>query len=269
MCDSCGCGQPDEAVTFRRPGEAHDHDHHSHDHPHDHDHPHHDHGHSHDHAGRIVTVERDILKRNDLAAARNRGWFEAKSILALNLVSSPGSGKTTLLERTITDLKGELDIVVIEGDQQTLNDANRIAATGASVLQVNTGHGCHLDGEMIHRAVHELTPADGAVLMIENVGNLVCPAMFDLGEAAKVVIISTTEGDDKPLKYPTMFAASRLCVINKTDLLPYVDFDVEACRKAALQVNPGLVFVEVSCTSGQGLDDWYDWLRARRGELSG
>jgi hydrogenase nickel incorporation protein HypB len=266
MCDTCGCGQPDEAVTFRRPGEAHDQDHgHPHDHDHDHDHHHHDHGHD----GRTVAVERDILERNDLSAARNRGWFEAKGILALNLVSSPGSGKTTLLERTITDLKGELDIAVIEGDQQTLNDADRIAATGAPVLQVNTGHGCHLDGEMIHRAVGELAPVAGSVLMIENVGNLVCPAMFDLGEAAKVVIISTTEGADKPMKYPTMFAASTLCVINKTDLLPYVDFDVAACRAAALQVNPRLVFVEVSATTGEGLDDWYAWLRARHSELTG
>jgi len=266
MCDDCGCGQPGDAVTFRRPGQDHGHDH---DHPHDHDHHHHDHHHSHDGEGRTVVVERDILERNDLTAARNRGWFEAKNILALNLVSSPGSGKTTLLERTIADLKDEVPIVVIEGDQQTLNDANRIAATGAPVLQVNTGHGCHLDSEMIHRAVHELSPADGSVLMIENVGNLVCPAMFDLGEAAKVVIISTTEGDDKPLKYPTMFAASKLCVINKTDLLPYVDFDVDVCRQAALQVNPDLEFVEVSATGGNGLSDWYDLLRKRRDELSG
>jgi len=261
MCDTCGCSQPDDAVTFRKPGQAaphtHSHDH-GHDHPHDHDH---DHSHS-----RTVKIEVDVLARNNLAAQRNRGWLEAKEILALNLVSSPGSGKTTLLEKTLGDLGGELNFVVIEGDQQTLNDAERIAATGAPVLQVNTGKGCHLDADMIHRALHELDPADGSVLMIENVGNLVCPALFDLGEAAKVVIISVTEGADKPLKYPHMFAASDLCVINKTDLLPYVDFDVAACEAAALQVNPRLEFVRVSATTGEGMDGWYAWLKARRGD---
>jgi hydrogenase nickel incorporation protein HypB len=270
MCDTCGCSQPADAVTFRKPGEGHDHNHHHHDHPHDHDHGHtHDHGHDHDHhhhhdaPSRTVAVEQDLLLRNNTLAQRNRGWFEAKSILALNLVSSPGSGKTTLLERTIADLKGELPIAVVEGDQQTLNDADRIAATGAPVLQVNTGHGCHLDSEMIKRAAKELDLADGTVLMIENVGNLVCPALFDLGEAAKVVIISTTEGADKPQKYPTMFAASDVCLINKTDLLPYVDFDIDACEAHARTVNPNLTFFRVSATTGEGMDAWYQWLRAK------
>jgi hydrogenase nickel incorporation protein HypB len=187
MCDTCGCSQPDEAVTFRRPGdpEPDHHHHHDHDHPHTHDHDH-PHTHDHDHA-HTVKVEQDILSANNLLAERNRGWFEAREILALNLVSSPGSGKTTLLERTITDLKDELPITVIEGDQQTLNDAERIAATGAQVLQVNTGQGCHLDAPMIRKATRELDPPQGSLLMIENVGNLVCPALFDLGEAAKVV----------------------------------------------------------------------------------
>lgn len=212
----------------------------------------------------MVQVEQDLLARNQGLAMRNRGWFEAKGILALNLVSSPGSGKTSLLERTIADLRGEIPMSVVEGDQQTLNDADRIAATGAPVLQVNTGHGCHLDAEMIRRATKELEPADGSVLMIENVGNLVCPALFDLGEAAKVVIISVTEGHDKPEKYPTMFAAADLCLINKTDLLPYVDFDVDACEAHARRVNPRLEFVRVSARTGEGLDGWYDWLRARR-----
>jgi hydrogenase nickel incorporation protein HypB len=275
MCDSCGCGQPAEAVTFRKPGETvHEHDHHPHDHHHDH---HHDHGHPRDHHGhnhhhhhdhdepsRTLQVEMDILQRNNLLAERNRGWFDAKGILVLNLVSSPGSGKTTLLERTIGDLQGEIPVAVIEGDQQTLNDADRIAATGVPVIQVNTGKGCHLDADMIRRACDGLQPADGSLLMVENVGNLVCPAMFDLGEAAKVVIISVTEGDDKPLKYPTMFAASDLCLINKMDLLPYVDFDVDACERAARQVNPRLEFCRVSATTGEGMAAWYEWLRSRR-----
>jgi hydrogenase nickel incorporation protein HypB len=285
MCDTCGCSQPADAVTFRKPGQEggqaagepaphhhghdhghgpHDHHHHDHhDHHHHHDHDHHHHGH--DQAGsRVLQIEQDVLQQNQLLAARNRGWFEAKGILALNLVSSPGSGKTTLLERTITDLKGELDLAVVEGDQQTLRDADRIAATGAPVLQVNTGKGCHLDAAMIKRACDELKPDAGAVLMIENVGNLVCPALFDLGEAAKVVIISVTEGDDKPLKYPHMFAAASLCLINKIDLLPYVNFDVEACEASARQVNPQLQFLRVSATGGEGLDRWYGWLRERR-----
>lgn len=268
MCDTCGCGQPADAVTYRMPGHdghAHDH-HHHHDHDHDHGpgHHHHDHDHPHERATRTLAVEQDILHRNDLLAQRNRGWFEAKGILALNLVSSPGSGKTTLLERTIVDLGGEVPVAVIEGDQQTLRDADRIAAAGAPVIQVNTGHGCHLDAAMVRRAVGELAPADGSLLMIENVGNLVCPALFDLGEAAKVVIISVTEGDDKPLKYPTMFAAAGLCVINKVDLLPYVDFDPGRCEEAARAVNPDLEFLRVSATTGEGLDAWYAWLRARR-----
>ena len=294
MCDTCGCSQPADAVTYRKPeqeGHPHNHHHHhgdeqahAHDHPHGHGHGnahhhhhdagghgHHDHAHDHDHDGddhhhagsRIVAVEQDVLQRNNLLAERNRGWFEAKGILALNLVSSPGSGKTTLLERTIADVGGERPITVIEGDQQTLRDAERIAATGAPVLQVNTGHGCHLDAEMIRRALGELEPADRSLLLIENVGNLVCPSLFDLGEAAKVVIISVTEGDDKPLKYPTMFAASTLCLINKIDLAPHVRFDLDACEAAARRVNPALEILRVSATTGTGLDAWYAWLRGR------
>lgn len=268
MCDTCGCSQPADAVTYRKPGDpdphAHDHSHdHSHSHDHDHDHgPGHSHDHSHDNS-RQVAVEQDVLLKNNLLAERNRGWFAGRNILALNLVSSPGSGKTSVLERTITDLKGELPVTVIEGDQQTLNDADRINATGAPVIQVNTGHGCHLDAEMINRASEDLDPSGGSVLMIENVGNLVCPALFDLGEAAKVVIISVTEGDDKPLKYPTMFAASTICLINKIDLLPYVNFDVDACEAGARSVNPTLQFMRVSATTGEGMDVWYDWLRAQ------
>ncbi len=275
MCDTCGCSQPADAVTYRKPGhDGHPHDHHHHHHHdgdghgHTHDHAH-DHHHHHEAASRTLAVEQDVLQKNDLLAQRNRGWFEAKGILALNLVSSPGSGKTALLERTIGDLGAEVPVAVIEGDQQTLRDADRIAAAGAPVVQVNTGHGCHLDAAMIKRALAELEPADRSLLMIENVGNLVCPALFDLGEAAKVVIISVTEGDDKPLKYPTMFAAGQLCLINKIDLLPYVDFDADRCEEAARRVNPQLTFLRVSATTGEGLEAWYAWLRDRLASAGG
>lgn len=195
-----------------------------------------------------------------MEAARNRGYFEAKEILALNLVSSPGSGKTTILERTLSDLKGQKNFYVIEGDQQTLQDANRIHALGIPVIQINTGKGCHLESDMVFDAVKQLKPENQSVLMIENVGNLVCPSMFDLGENHRVVIISITEGEDKPLKYPDMFHTSTVCLINKIDLLPHLSFDMEKLKDYARQVNPDLRFFEVSATTGQGMQDWYDWL---------
>jgi len=198
-----------------------------------------------------------------MLAQRNRGYFDAKNILALNLVSSPGSGKTSLLERTLKDLQGQMEFAVIEGDQQTTNDADRIAATGTKVSQINTGKGCHLDAHMILHALQGLKPAENSVLFIENVGNLVCPAMFDLGERERVVIISVTEGDDKPLKYPDMFHSSTLCIINKTDLLPYVPFDIEKVKLNAKKVNHHLEIIEVSCTSGEGLPLWYNWLKSK------
>jgi len=237
---------------------THDHDHHHHHDGHAHDHGHGDHSHNH---GKEIEVEQDILGKNNLLAERNRGYFEAKNICTLNLVSSPGSGKTSLLERIIKDLGEEIKFYVIEGDQQTMNDANRIDQAGAPVVQVNTGNGCHLDSDMINRAVKELDVKDNSVLVIENVGNLVCPSLFDLGEKARVVIISTTEGEDKPIKYPTMFQSSDICIINKTDLLPYVDFDVEKCKEYALQVNHHLKFFELSVKTGKGMDKWYDWLK--------
>lgn len=212
-------------------------------------------------ASRSISVETDILQKNNLRAERNRGYFEAKNILALNLVSSPGSGKTSLLERTIRELSGEIAITVIEGDQQTMNDADRIRAAGAPVVQVNTGNGCHLDADMVHRALGKLQPADGSLLLIENVGNLVCPSLFDLGEARRVVIMSVTEGEDKPLKYPNMFRSSQLCVINKTDLLPYLDYDIIKAREYAMQVNHHLEFIELSVKNGEGFGAWLDWLR--------
>ncbi len=213
---------------------------------------------------RMVQIEQDILGKNNEYAAANRKRFAAQGILALNLVSSPGSGKTTLLTRTIDDLKDELPLAVIEGDQQTANDAERIRATGVPALQINTGKGCHLDAHMVGHALDSLAPADGGVLFIENVGNLVCPASFDLGEAHKVVILSVTEGEDKPLKYPDMFHAADLMLLNKVDLLPHLNFDVERCIDYARRVNPRIKVLQVSATSGAGMERWYQWLRASR-----
>ena len=212
----------------------------------------------------MVQIEQDILGKNNQYAAANRRWFEEHGILALNLVSSPGSGKTSLLTRCIDDLKNEIDIAVIEGDQQTANDADRIRATGVKAIQINTGKGCHLDGHMVGHALESLQPAQGSLLFIENVGNLVCPAAFDLGEAHKVAILSVTEGEDKPIKYPDMFHAADLMLLNKTDLLPYLDFDVDKCVDYARRVNPRIKVIQVSAKTGEGMDTWYQWIRATR-----
>ncbi|HEY5308270.1 MAG TPA: hydrogenase nickel incorporation protein HypB [Casimicrobiaceae bacterium] len=211
-------------------------------------------------AERIVRIEQDILARNDAFAARNRQAFADRANFALNLVSSPGSGKTTLLVRTIQALQDRMPVCVIEGDQQTSLDADRIRATGAAAIQVNTGKGCHLDAHMVGQALSQLDPAEGGLVMIENVGNLVCPAAFDLGEAHKVVILSVTEGSDKPLKYPDMFRAADLMLINKTDLLPHVQFDVDAAVAYARRMRPGLEVICLSATTGEGLDAWLAWL---------
>ncbi len=243
---------------------THDHDHHHHEDGHAHELQHNGHNHTHFHSNeKEIVLERDILSKNNLLAERNRGFFEAKNILALNLVSSPGSGKTSLLEKTITDLGKEIKFFVIEGDQQTMNDANRIDAVGAPVVQINTGNGCHLDSDMVNKAMKKLNVEDNSVLMIENVGNLVCPSLFDLGESSRVVIMSTTEGEDKPLKYPTMFQTSDICIINKTDLLPYVDFDMEKAKQYAMQVNHHLEFFELSVKTGEGMKKWYEWLKGK------
>ena len=218
---------------------------------------------------RIVSIERDILARNDDFAADNRRWLAGRGILALNLVSSPGSGKTSLLVRTIAALQAmpqAVPVSVVEGDQQTSFDAERIRATGAPALQINTGKGCHLDAQMVGRALTRLAPSEGSVLLVENVGNLVCPAAFDLGEAAKVVVLSVTEGEDKPLKYPDMFAAASLMLINKIDLLPHLSFDMDKTIDFALRVNPRLQVIPLSATSGEGFDAWLAWLLARREE---
>lgn len=268
MCTTCGCPTTDH---------HHDHDHeHSHDHDYDHRHTHshdssgrhtHSDDHSHHHGAESgkrtkIAIEEDILGKNNRLAGFNRAMFKDKGIFVLNLVSSPGSGKTSLLERTLRDLSHKLRFAVIEGDQQTDNDARRIAATGVPVRQINTGAGCHLDAHMIMHGTDNFDLDNLDLLMIENVGNLVCPAAFDLGEHHKVVVLAVTEGEDKPLKYPRMFHNSTVMLLNKTDLLPHTDFDVEKCREYARRVSPGIIIFEVSARSGEGMEAWYQWLTA-------
>ena len=280
MCSTCGCG----AGEVRVDGAALT----AHDHPHDHEH-HHAHGHSHDHAHghdhgpprhgfvlapapkshtatptRIVQLERDILEKNNSFAAANRALFAGLGVQALNFVSSPGSGKTTLLVETIKRLQAQRPVVVIEGDQETALDAERIRATGAPALQINTGKGCHLDAHMVQHALEKLPLKPGTLLLIENVGNLVCPAAFDLGEAQKVVVLSVTEGEDKPLKYPDMFRAASLMLLNKCDLLPHLNFKLDFAIECARRVNPGLEVIQLSATHGQGMDAWLGWIERQR-----
>lgn len=304
MCTVCGCGDTvtadgkvishDEA---HRLGLAHSHapsfqpvapalpfphvhaSGHGHDHDHDHGrhHPHHDHDHHHYGTGaagvsvpgmtqaRLIEVETGILAKNDAIAASNRRVLAALGVLALNLVSSPGSGKTTLLCKTIEAL-GDVPLAVIEGDQQTSADADRIRATGARAIQINTGKGCHLDAQMVGHAIDELRPRTGSYLFIENVGNLVCPAAFDLGEAAKVAILSVTEGEDKPLKYPDMFTAARLAILNKTDLVPHCDVDLDLYESNLRRVNPQIEILRISARTGEGMATWLAWLAARLAE---
>jgi hydrogenase nickel incorporation protein HypB len=258
MCTTCGCGSDEVRIE----GGAHEHLHVHADgtvHAHGHDH---DHAHEHPGEARRVAVERDLLAKNDRLAAANRAAFAACGVFALNFVSSPGSGKTTLLVRTIEALRGRVPIAVIEGDQQTSLDAERIRAAGARAVQVNTGSGCHLDAAMVGEAARRLAPLEEGLLFIENVGNLVCPAAFDLGEAHKVLVLSLTEGEDKPLKYPDMFRRARLLLMNKIDLAPHLDFDVERCEQNARRVNPALELLRVSARSGEGFDAWLAWLEA-------
>ncbi len=267
MCGTCGCGDP---AAMSGDDEAGAHEHVDADgNRFVHSHAHGD-GHTHVHApapmmpigGNRITLnlETKLLAKNDALAAKNRSWFDERDILALNFVSSPGSGKTTLLCRTIRDLLPTRSIYVIEGDQETTRDADRIREAGAPAVQLNTGTGCHLEADMVARGVEQLRPAAGALLLIENVGNLVCPAMFDLGERAKVAILSVTEGDDKPLKYPHMFRAAELMLLNKIDLLPHVDFDLDAAIANAKQVNPNIAVMCVSARTGEGLPAWYAWI---------
>ena len=260
----------------------------SHGHEHDHEHEHeqerehgpgpgHENGHEHDHgpdashihvqgpadSERTVVLQQKVLAKNDELAERTRNWLRTRGVLAVNLMSSPGAGKTTLLERTARELAGQLSLSVIEGDQETALDGRRIQAAGAAVVQINTGAGCHLDAAMVAEGLRALDPPSGSIVLIENVGNLVCPALFDLGEEAKVVISSVTEGADKPVKYPNMFRRADLVLVNKTDLLPYVDFDVRRHAADLRRISPGALMVELSATTGQGMQAWYDWLRRR------
>jgi len=253
MCATCGCNSDNPAMITNVNELTVSHEHH--------------HNHNHDHFVKektVIDLERDVLEKNNRLAERLRGFFEAKNIFVINLVSSPGSGKTTLLEKTLAALKNEIPCAVIEGDQQTSFDAERIHALGIPVTQINTGKGCHLDAEMIHNAVKGMNLADNSILFIENVGNLVCPAMFDLGESARVVIMSVTEGDDKPAKYPDMFHSSNLCLINKTDLLPYVNFNLARCKDFLQRVTHSIDCIEVSATRGDGIDLWSQWLMQRK-----
>lgn len=245
MCATCGCSEdrPDRSDHL--------------------------HGHRQDHqeSARTIVLEQNVLARNDRSAEATRHRLAARNVLALNLMSAPGAGKTTLLERTILDLGSTAPMVVIEGDQATTRDADRIRAAGGRAVQINTGRGCHLDAEMVALALDELEPAAGSIVLIENVGNLVCPALFDLGEAARIVILSVAEGDDKPIKYPHMFRAADLMLLNKIDLLPHVRFDSARCVADARLANPRLGVIEVSATRGDGLAGWYDWLRERSAAL--
>lgn len=306
MCTVCGCGaSPDDGAldaADERHSEDGQHTHHPghHHHRRHQDHSHHHHGHDHvvrdphgqtrapglsiaqavhtdqrplnaearaSGSARLIAVEQDILSENNRLAASNRLAFTELDVLAVNLMSAPGSGKTTLLARTIEDLRGRTQISVIEGDQDTRVDADRIRASGARAVQINTGKGCHLDARMVARALPELAPRSGSFVFIENVGNLVCPAAFDLGEAARVVLLSVTEGDDKPLKYANMFAVADLLLITKIDLLPYVPFDEERCSSFARRVNPQIEILPVSASSGEGLRLWYDWMERRRSAI--
>jgi hydrogenase nickel incorporation protein HypB len=257
MCATCGCGDDGAVITVMSARAKNGEPESGHSHPHPHDHPHH-----HPHT-ETISLEQKVLAKNDVVAEQNRKWLADRGILAFNLTSSPGAGKTTLLEHTIRNLRSHRSVSVIEGDQETLLDADRITGAGARAVQVNTGAGCHLDAEMIERALHALDPEDRSLLFIENVGNLVCPALFDLGEHSKVVVISVTEGTDKPLKYPHMFAAAGLVLVNKIDLLPYVDFDLDLCTRHARSVNPSVQVIPLSATKGDGMETWYQWIDAR------
>jgi hydrogenase nickel incorporation protein HypB len=290
MCATCGCQggkttmldlQTGETTTIGTPhpgaaprshahGDMHFHDHaeqHDHDHAEPHEHEHHHHGphgdsaqsHEHSHVN-VLNVETRILAKNDALAAKNRAWFAGREILALNVVSSPGAGKTSLLERSIRDLGGQSPLYVIEGDQATANDGERIRKAGAAVVQINTGTGCHLDAAMVTRALVSLKPWPGSIVLIENVGNLVCPALFDLGERAKVVIFPVTDGEDKPLKYPHIFRAAAVVILNKTDLLPHLGFSRAEAIANVRRVNPAALILEVSARTGEGMADWYHWL---------
>jgi len=259
MCTDCGCGE-----ATARQEQAHGHDHpHDHPHPHGHDHSHehgHDHGHEHPPQTRKITVERNILAHNDEVAARNRAWLNERGVVSLNLMSSPGSGKTLLLEKTLERLRGRIQCAVIAGDQQTDNDAQRLAGKGAPVQQIETRNSCHLDAERVEQVLPQVIATGTKLLFIENVGNLVCPAAFALGETCRVALLSTTEGEDKPEKYPTLFSSASTVVLTKMDLAPYLEWDLNACRRSIQRVHPGIFTFELSAKTGSGMDEWCSYL---------
>ena len=284
MCSFCGCGEGDVRIVGTAAAHHHHHRHGSDDHHAHHSNGAHDldfgteaadgheHGLGHDgggrgRRGRLLRIEQDILAKNDGLAAGNRERLNGAGVLTLNLVSSPGAGKTTLLTATIAAVSGDIKVAVIEGDQETANDAERIRETGVPAVQINTGRGCHLDAHMIGHALDRLALEEGGVLFIENVGNLVCPAAFDLGEHHKVAILSVAEGDDKPLKYPDMFAASDLMILSKIDLLPYVDFDVGRCIEYARRINPDIHVLQLSARNGEGMAAWTAWIAEARSRV--
>jgi hydrogenase nickel incorporation protein HypB len=268
MCATCGCsGSAVIQLLPPRPAWADGNHEHDHEHP-GHEHEHHAHEiHHHDHEGhgdeRTVHLQQKVLAKNDRLAQLNRDWLQQRGVLAINLMSSPGAGKTTLLERTARELGGKMAISVIEGDQAGTLDAERIRSAGCPVAQINTGAGCHLDAEMVAEGLRLLDPPSGSVVMIENVGNLVCPALFDLGEQARVVLASVTEGDDKPLKYPHMFRRADLILVSKADLLPYVDFDSKRHGADVRKTSPDALMLQLSAATGAGMQEWYAWLRRR------
>lgn len=287
MCNVCGCGQSEMASGEHPTEQMPHHHHHEHHHQSSREHGHHqvpNHprgpeltGEHHDYGSmparahapglsqaRMVRIEQDILSKNEQLAAENRRYFAAQAIFTLNLLSGPGAGKTTLLVRTIEALRGQLPIAVIEGDQQTTEDADQIRRTGVPALQINTGKGCHLDAHMVGRAARSLSLAKHSLLFIENVGNLVCPASFDLGEARKIVVLSVTEGDNKPQKYPDMFRVADMLLLNKVDLLPFVAFDSERASDATRRLNPATEVLPVSATRGDGMEQWIAWLLSQR-----
>lgn len=243
MCGICGCSEEIKDAVH---------------------HEHMDHVHHHNHDAQLIHVEQNILSKNNQFALNNKNYFLKKNVLALNIMSSPGSGKTTLLAKTIADLKNEIEISVIVGDQQTNYDAELIKSSGGHAVQVNTGKVCHLDAHMVGHAVENLSIKDQSILFIENVGNLVCPALFDLGESYKIVILSVTEGDNKPLKYPDMFHSADLMLITKMDLLPYVEFDLNQCIAFARRINPAIEMLMLSTKNEEGLNHWYHWLKQKQ-----
>jgi len=255
MCESCGCGIEPEKSPDQTHGKNT-----SHDHYHTHDH---DHGHSHEtdtDPHRVIEVRKNILQQNDMTAERNRGYLEAKKIRCFNVVGSPGSGKTSLLEDTFRKRQGTIKLAVIEGDQDGSLDTERLTACGVQALQVNTGYGCHLDAGMIKQALKEMDLPDETLLFIENVGNLVCPTLFDLGEEKRILVYSVAEGEDKPLKYPYMFRSAHLCLLTKTDLLPYLGLTENQFRENILKVNPGIEIIQLSVKTGENINAWYQWL---------